>query len=452
MYDLAEIRESTDRLWVAVRDGLRADGVAAPDRLSRPIESYVDHWLDSNLLLSQTCGYPLVRDLEGEVAVLGSFATEVDEPDHPGWYRSVIVCRSDDPRAVDPRAEGGNETIGADPLVGFRTVSPAAPLLVAINGTDSLSGFVSLGSAWRGGIDVDPIGAALVTGSHVASLEALQTNRADLASIDSWTYYLLGRHRPSAVSGLRVIARGPLVAATPLITSAGGPVAALRRAVDNATKELRATDIGIVSFVPHDIEPHEPVVDLARDALDAFDSALLIRSARHDDYPFLGPIDLASNRLFIERGHPEFETDESIPEDAARAAVEEGRLFVTEVLDRKGSSRLVGWVYLTRISGELSIGQISMHPDVAKRGYGSTLLNSVIRHARVSGEPTLILNTQADIPWNRPWYEKFGFQVVEPNDWTEGMRECTADQTEAGLDWSTRVHMRLSLGGLGPVG
>ncbi len=433
MYDLLEVRAHTDGIWSAIAQQLRAVNIDAPSELTRPSGSYLDHWRQVDLLLSQTCGYPLVRDLRSGVDVVGSFCTVVDQPGQPGWYRSVIVCRTDDARSA-PGAEG-------DPFAGFRSGN----VLCAANGPDSLSGWISLGSAW-GGTRLN-IPAVLVTGGHVASLEAVANGRADVASIDSWTFHLLSIHRPDAVAGVKVIARGPLVAVTPLICHAGGPVDELRSAL-RAVLESGFSDLGplgIVGFVPQSIADYAPVVQLSADALHAFDSTLMIRLARLEDIEHLGPIDLASNQLFIDLGHPEFETDESIPAEAAEQAIAENRLFAADQFAADGTSVLIGWVLMNRTGDECSIGQISIHPDVAKRGYGSALLDAVIRWARANGETSVVLSTQSDIPWNQPWYERFGFAVVAPVDWTPAMCGVVEEQTEMGFDWNTRVHMRLTL-------
>jgi GNAT superfamily N-acetyltransferase len=302
-----------------------------------------------------------------------------------------------------------------------------------------------LGWAWNAPDgDAGAIRAVLLTGSHAASVEAVRNGLADLASIDSWTYELLSIHRPEVTEGLRIIARGPLVAVTPIVTAAGGPLGPLRRALEQATAEV-GEPLGVRGFVARDREAHDAIAELARVALHAYDGTLVIRAGQLDDYEYLGPIDLASNQLFIDHGHPEFETDESLPYEATVRAVNDGRLFVAERFSADGSVRRVGWVFISGDEGEMSIGQISVHPDWAQHGYGSALLDAVIRRARAVGEHTIILSTQSDVPWNQPWYEKFGFVVVPETEWTADMRAITAEQTEMGLDWSTRVHMRLAL-------
>ena len=80
-------------------------------------------------------------------------------------------------------------------------------------------------------------------------------------------------------------------------------------------------------------------------------------------------------------------------------------------------------------------------------GIGTALLGEVIARAVTAGVRTLVLNTQDDVPWNRPWYEHAGFVVVPEAQWTATMRDDTAAQVAAGLDSSTRVHMRLTLAG-----
>ena len=75
MYDWPEFTQATDRLWASIRDNLSKAGINAPaslDRTSPPAET----WQSPNLLLSQTCGLPLVADLSEKVKVLGSFAYE----------------------------------------------------------------------------------------------------------------------------------------------------------------------------------------------------------------------------------------------------------------------------------------------------------------------------------------------------------------------------------------
>lgn len=187
MYPFAAARPEYERLWASVV----ADETMLPRRLSWP-DDPVASWLDASVVVKQTCGWPLVTRLRGAVRVVGAFVPTV--PGADGYrYRSVIVSTQ---RSVDP-----------------------AIATAAYNSSDSLSGWVSLltwsgrrGRSWR---DV-----AVVTGSHVGSLEALQSGSADLASIDAVTMAHVERERPGLMAGLHVVGHGPLVPSLPVVAPA----------------------------------------------------------------------------------------------------------------------------------------------------------------------------------------------------------------------------------------
>ncbi len=225
MYDLEEIRPAVDELWHDLRDRLGDAGVVdAPPELRWDGDLYEDHWLHPQLLLSQSCGWPVVDRLAGRVTVVGAF-TYAGVSTIDARYRSVLVVRADD---VDA------------PLAGRR---------VAVNGYDSLSGWVSLRAA------VNPLGPVLITGAHARSVEALEGKRADLACIDGVTWALLQQHRPDAVAGLSVLGHGPEIPCLPLITAAAGDVGALRAALAG----LRSETLLIDGFRPLDQRHYEPV-------------------------------------------------------------------------------------------------------------------------------------------------------------------------------------------------
>jgi GNAT superfamily N-acetyltransferase len=106
---------------------------------------------------------------------------------------------------------------------------------------------------------------------------------------------------------------------------------------------------------------------------------------------------------------------------------------------------VVGWLLVSRLDGELFLSQVSVDPDHARRGIGTALLRDCIERARTAGEPSILLDTQADIPWNAPWYARHAFEVVPVPAWTAGFHSRAQAQEAEGFDWSTRVFMRLDL-------
>lgn len=168
MYDWPELAPATDRLWAGLRDALRGAGVAAPDALTRDA-GRMAVWTDPRLVLGQTCGLPFVRDLAGRVALVG--APDYGVPGcRPGWYRSAVVVRGDDPRSG---------------LAEFRGAR------LAVNGRDSHSGWVAiLHHAAPLARNRRFFGAVAVSGAHRASVAMVAEGEADIAAIDfvSWRY------------------------------------------------------------------------------------------------------------------------------------------------------------------------------------------------------------------------------------------------------------------------
>ena len=214
-----------EALWNAIAEQLPMPGV--PAKLSQPTD-LLAHWLDPQLLLSQTCGYPLTHALAGQVQLVGTFIYTA--PGCDGLhYRSQLVCR--------------NANAGL-PLAEFRGRT------VAYNAEDSQSGYHSLRAL------VAPLarngrffGQAVVTGSHRASVDSVRSGQADLAAIDCVTWALLLRDHPEVVRGVQVCGHTASTPGLPLITSlqtSPEVLAALRRALRDAMHapalvEARAT-------------------------------------------------------------------------------------------------------------------------------------------------------------------------------------------------------------------
>ncbi|WP_437577624.1 GNAT family N-acetyltransferase [Sorangium sp. So ce887] len=167
---------------------------------------------------------------------------------------------------------------------------------------------------------------------------------------------------------------------------------------------------------------------------------ITLRPARMEDIAEIQRVGLAADERFAAAGHPELADGSIIPTQTAERAISQGRITVAEI-----GGAIVGWAYTGRIDGELCLGQISVEPSFGRRGIGSALLGAVIDQARSRGERSIVLNTQSDVAWNRPWYERHGFAVIARDQWTSALEALAAQQSEGGLDWSTRVHMRLVL-------
>jgi predicted N-acetyltransferase YhbS len=88
----------------------------------------------------------------------------------------------------------------------------------------------------------------------------------------------------------------------------------------------------------------------------------------------------------------------------------------------------VACVYVGRFAGEPCVGQIGVATAHGGVGIVTALLRRVIDEARRRGEAAMVLNTQSDVAWNRPWYEHHGFVVVAPSAWSEPLVGIALDR------------------------
>jgi len=195
MYDWPEVRTAVDALWAAIADRLRGAGVDSPAAVWRPSD-VEDLWMHPDLLVGEICGHQVVDEFRGRVEVLGAFDRGV-EGCAPGDYRSVLVCRDDDP---------------AETLTDLRNRP------VAVNGWRSQSGHgalvATIAPMARDGRFFERVE---VTGSHQASMRAVAEGRADLACIDEVSWRLALDHEP-AVDDLRIVAWTAPTPGPPMVT------------------------------------------------------------------------------------------------------------------------------------------------------------------------------------------------------------------------------------------
>ncbi len=235
MYPFSHLRSAYDQLWDSVRGRLSIDAPAL-DWVVDPL----DACRRDDLLLGQTCGWPLVTELAPTVRVFGTFDCDVDGG-RDGTYRSVLVANS-------------NEALDA--------ILRRPDLVVVANSSDSLSGWISLRvAAAAAGRHLE---SARWTGSHAASIEAVRDGRAHLAAIDAVTWAHIG------TEDLTIVGHGPRIPCLPLVTagaSSDALVDQLRAAFESAVRapemaDVRAT-LRINGFLERDLTDYGGLAGLA---------------------------------------------------------------------------------------------------------------------------------------------------------------------------------------------
>ena len=229
MYDAD--RNAVQAWWRGLAAAMREQGLrGVPDVAEWPAD--LDrHWHEPALLVSQTCGYPLVTRLAAVVQVVG--AIRYTAPGCSGLeYRSELVVRADDPGAC---------------LDDFRG------RVAAYNDRASQSGYHALRA-----LVAPPAKAGrffertVESGSHRASLALVRSGQADIAAIDCTSLAGFRRHAGELLDGLRVIGHTASAPGLPLITAAATlaeELAALRRALAAAVADPALAGVREALFI-----------------------------------------------------------------------------------------------------------------------------------------------------------------------------------------------------------
>jgi ABC-type phosphate/phosphonate transport system substrate-binding protein len=183
------LAEAARALLRHVVHGLHAQGWVETIALTEPDgDDLLAFWRAADTLLSQTCGYPLIKHLASDVDVLARPGFAIDGcEDHS--YCSFVVVRDDDDLEDVANLQGQR---------------------LAVNSPDSHSGMNALRHL------LAPVAAlrlkdgrffaqVLLSGNHASSLALVQTGQADVCAVDCVTFAHLAEHRPEAVRGLRVL-------------------------------------------------------------------------------------------------------------------------------------------------------------------------------------------------------------------------------------------------------
>jgi len=198
MYNWPELRQHTDQWWRVLARSFEVEGLAeVPVSLNGHDNAY-DDWHHPDLLMSQTCGYPLRHQCRDALTVIAvpRYTAEGCEGSN---YCSMVVVRKDD------------RHLSLADFSGRRA---------AFNGEDSQSGYSALRAV------IAPLAGGerffsktVKTGAHLNSMAAVVEKKADICAIDSVVWGLAQRLFPGLVSKLCVIAQTPMAPSLPYVTS-----------------------------------------------------------------------------------------------------------------------------------------------------------------------------------------------------------------------------------------
>ncbi len=105
-------------------------------------------------------------------------------------------------------------------------------------------------------------------------------------------------------------------------------------------------------------------------------------------------------------------------------------------------SPVVGFVVVKHLLASCFIVELDVHPDYGRLGIGSALVNACCQGAQQRNFDQVLLTTFRKVPWNIPFYQRLGFEVLPEQIWASEIRAIVEYETRYGFAPEKRAVMR----------
>lgn len=173
------------------------------------------------------------------------------------------------------------------------------------------------------------------------------------------------------------------------------------------------------------------------------DGGYRVRLARPEEAPVLGAIERAAASRFATIGLERIAQGRPTSEPEYLEAVGGGRLWVVE----EEGGGIAGLAIADILDGEGFLAEISVRPEHGGRRLAARMIDAVATWAAAQGCGSLRLTTFNDVPWNRPYYERLGFVVLDEAEAGPQLRSVRERERARGVDsHGPRVCMARKIG------
>ncbi|MEC9343113.1 MAG: GNAT family N-acetyltransferase [Pseudomonadota bacterium] len=162
-----------------------------------------------------------------------------------------------------------------------------------------------------------------------------------------------------------------------------------------------------------------------------------VRPLERRDHPRVVELDRLGTELLARHGYPVLLEEPPLDEAGLEADLQDCRAWV--VAD--GRDMPAGYAMARIIEDTCWLCEMAVDPATGRRGLGSALLMQVAAHAQDMDCTGIGLSTFDDVPFNRPFYEKRGFELVHRQDLPQRVLDQVDDETPPGRPAGSRVIM-----------
>ena len=115
-----------------------------------------------------------------------------------------------------------------------------------------------------------------------------------------------------------------------------------------------------------------------------------------------------------------------------------------------GQDEVQGFLCAEALPNALHIWEVAVAEKWQGQGIGRHLVDAAVCYGRGLGIPSVTLTTFTTVPWNAPYYERLGFEILGAAELDTRLQALLAGEAARGLPAAQRCAMRLSLLALPP--
>lgn len=116
------------------------------------------------------------------------------------------------------------------------------------------------------------------------------------------------------------------------------------------------------------------------------------------------------------------------------------RLWVAAIAHRP-----VGFIVTKFLPSCCFIVELDVHPDYIRLGIGTALVKACCDSAQRRGFNQILLTTFRQVPWNIPFYQRLGFEVLPARQWPLEIEAIVQHEARYGFAPEKRAVMRMTM-------
>lgn len=168
-------------------------------------------------------------------------------------------------------------------------------------------------------------------------------------------------------------------------------------------------------------------------------SNIHIINARTEHIPIITQVEREAVSVYPPGIMPAYLKYQMLPYSDLMEGIMNDSLFVALT----DNGRVQGFTLVRHFQNLALLSKVDVRPQIMRRGIGTQLINTALEKLPSWGHSHLWLTTFSNLPWTVPFYERFGFSIIQHANQPEMIQNLLKRDKENGL--SNRVAMKFCL-------